>query len=79
MTAESAVAIAGGFTPRAQRNAIKLTRVGEEGAAQAVVPPGTFSSPAIPSSSPSGGSDDAPAAGRIVLRAGVLHWKGCWG
>lgn len=45
MTAESAVAIAGGFTPRAQRNAIKLTRVGEEGAAQAVVPPGTFLKP----------------------------------
>ena len=45
MTVESAVAIAGGFTPRAQRNAVRLTRVGEDGAAQAVVPPGTFLKP----------------------------------
>ncbi|HBR47941.1 MAG TPA: polysaccharide biosynthesis protein, partial [Afipia sp.] len=45
MTVESAVAIAGGFTPRAERKAIKLTRVGEGGAAQAVVPPGTFLKP----------------------------------
>lgn len=45
MTVESAVAIAGGFTPRAERKAIKLTRVGEAGAAQAIVPPGTFLKP----------------------------------
>lgn len=45
MTVESAVAIAGGFTPRAERKAIKLTRVGEGGVAQAVVPPGTFLKP----------------------------------
>jgi len=45
MTLESAVAIAGGFTPRAQRGAIKLTRMGEGGSAQAVVPPGTFLKP----------------------------------
>lgn len=45
MTAETAVAIAGGFTPRAERSSIKLTRVGEGGAAQAVVPPGTFLKP----------------------------------
>ncbi|HEX7792242.1 MAG TPA: polysaccharide biosynthesis/export family protein [Afipia sp.] len=45
MTVENAVAIAGGFTPRAQRNAVKLTRVGEGGAAQAVVPAGTFLRP----------------------------------
>lgn len=45
LTVESAVAIAGGFTPRAHRSGIKLTRVGEAGAAQAVVPPGTFMRP----------------------------------
>lgn len=45
MTIESAVAIAGGFTPRAQRGSIKLTRVGETGTAQAVVPPGTLLKP----------------------------------
>ena len=45
MTAESAVAIAGGFTPRAQRSSIKLTRMGEAGAVQAVVPPGTLLKP----------------------------------
>jgi len=45
MTVESAVAIAGGFTPRAQRSGIKLTRVGEGGAALAIVPPGTFLKP----------------------------------
>ena len=45
LTVETAVAIAGGFTPRAERKAIKLTRVGEAGAAQAVVPPGTFLKP----------------------------------
>ncbi|CAN5326695.1 polysaccharide biosynthesis/export family protein [soil metagenome] len=45
MTIESAVAIAGGFTPRAQRGSIKLTRMGETGTAQAVVPPGTLLKP----------------------------------
>jgi polysaccharide export outer membrane protein len=45
MTVESAVAIAGGFTPRAQRSSIKLTRMGEAGAVQAVVPPGTLLKP----------------------------------
>ena len=45
MTVESAVAIAGGFTPRAQRGSIKLTRMGEGGTAQAVVPPGTLLKP----------------------------------
>ncbi len=38
-------AIAGGFTPRANRSGIRLTRVGEAGAVQAVVPPGTFLKP----------------------------------
>ena len=45
MSVESAVAIAGGFTPRAQRGSIKLTRMGEGGTAQAVVPPGTLLKP----------------------------------
>ena len=45
LTVETAVAIAGGFTPRAERQAIKLTRVGEAGAVQAVVTPGTFLKP----------------------------------
>jgi polysaccharide export outer membrane protein len=45
MTVESAVAIAGGFTPRALRSSIKLTRMGEAGTAQAVVPPGTLLKP----------------------------------
>lgn len=45
LTVESAVAIAGGFTPRANRSGIKLTRIGEAGAAQAIVPPGTFLRP----------------------------------
>lgn len=45
MTIESAVAIAGGFTPRAQRGSIKLTRMSEAGTVQAVVPPGTLLKP----------------------------------
>jgi polysaccharide export outer membrane protein len=45
MTAESAVAIAGGFTPRADRSGIKLRRMGEGGTAQAIVPPGTLLRP----------------------------------
>lgn len=45
MTVESAVAIAGGFTPRAQRSGIKVTRVSESGTAQAMVPPGTLLRP----------------------------------
>lgn len=45
LTIESAVAIAGGFTPRAERGGIKLTRVGEGGVAQAIVPPGTMLKP----------------------------------
>jgi len=45
LTVESAVAIAGGFTPRAQRSGIRLTRTGEAGVMQAVVPPGTLLRP----------------------------------
>jgi polysaccharide export outer membrane protein len=39
MTAESAVAIAGGYTPRARKSAFKLTRNAEMGAITSVVPP----------------------------------------
>src|SRR5579871_856444 len=39
MTAESAVAIAGGYTPRAKKSQFKLTRRNEAGAVTAVVPP----------------------------------------
>jgi polysaccharide biosynthesis/export protein len=39
MTAESAIAIAGGYTPRAKKTAFKLTRRNEVGAVAAVVPP----------------------------------------
>jgi polysaccharide biosynthesis/export protein len=45
MTIESAVAIAGGFTPRAERGSVKLTRTGQGGTAQALVPPGTLLKP----------------------------------
>jgi polysaccharide export outer membrane protein len=41
LTAESAVAIAGGYTPRARKAAFKLTRRNEVGAVTAVVPPNT--------------------------------------
>jgi polysaccharide biosynthesis/export protein len=39
MTAESAVAIAGGYTPRARKSAFKLTRRNEVGSLTSVVPP----------------------------------------
>jgi polysaccharide export outer membrane protein len=39
MTAESAVAIAGGYTPRARKTAFKLTRRSEMGVMTTVVPP----------------------------------------
>ena len=45
LTVESAVAIAGGFTPRAQRGMVKLTRPAEAGTVQANVPPGTLLRP----------------------------------
>jgi len=41
MTAESAVAIAGGYTARARKNAFKLTRRNEAGAITVVVAPNT--------------------------------------
>lgn len=45
LTVESAVAIAGGFTPRAQRGSVKLTRPSDTGTVQANVPPGTMLRP----------------------------------
>jgi polysaccharide biosynthesis/export protein len=41
MTVESAVAIAGGFTPRAQRDRVTITHTDAGGTARFVVPPGT--------------------------------------
>jgi polysaccharide biosynthesis/export protein len=41
MTAESAVAIAGGYTPRAKKNEVKLSRRDEKGAVTVMVAPNT--------------------------------------
>jgi len=41
MTAESAVAIAGGFSPRAKRDSVTLTHTSSAGTVRAVVPPAT--------------------------------------
>ena len=45
MTAESAVAIAGGFSPRAKRDSVTLTHTDASGTGRFVVPPGTPISP----------------------------------
>jgi polysaccharide export outer membrane protein len=45
MSVESAVAIAGGFSPRAKRDVVTLTHTTEQGALRAVVPLGTPLSP----------------------------------
>ena len=45
MTVESAVAIAGGFTPRAQRNTVTVTHTDAGGSGRYVVPMGTSLSP----------------------------------
>jgi polysaccharide export outer membrane protein len=45
MTVESAVAIAGGFSPRARRDSVTLTHTDARGTARVVVPPGTPISP----------------------------------
>jgi polysaccharide export outer membrane protein len=45
MTAESAVAIAGGFSPRAKRDRVTLTRTDSSGTSRTIVPPGTPISP----------------------------------
>ena len=45
MTVESAVAIAGGFSPRARRDSVTVTHTDASGTARFVVPPGTAVSP----------------------------------
>jgi len=45
MTVESAVAIAGGFSPRARRDRVTLTHTDASGTGRYVVPPGTLLSP----------------------------------
>ena len=45
MTAESAVAIAGGFSPRARRDRVTLTHTDASGTSRVIVPPGTPISP----------------------------------
>jgi len=45
MTVESAVAIAGGFSPRARRDSISVTRNEPTGALRFMVPPGTAVAP----------------------------------
>jgi polysaccharide export outer membrane protein len=45
MTVESAVAIAGGFSPRARRDRVTVTHTDASGTARYVVPPGTSISP----------------------------------
>ncbi|MBR1223730.1 MULTISPECIES: polysaccharide biosynthesis/export family protein [unclassified Bradyrhizobium] len=45
MTVESAVAIAGGFSPRARRDRVTVTHTDGSGTARYIVPPGTSISP----------------------------------
>jgi polysaccharide export outer membrane protein len=45
MTVESAVAIAGGFSPRARRDSVTVTHTDASGTARFVVPPGSSISP----------------------------------
>jgi polysaccharide biosynthesis/export protein len=45
MTAESAVAIAGGFSPRARKDRVTITHIDGGGTSRVVVPPGTPISP----------------------------------
>ena len=45
MTAESAVAIAGGFSPRAKRDRVTLTHTDASGTSRVIAPPGTPISP----------------------------------
>lgn len=45
MTVESAVAIAGGFSPRARRDRVTVTHTDQSGTGRFVVPPGTSISP----------------------------------
>ncbi|MFX5252961.1 polysaccharide export protein, partial [Acinetobacter baumannii] len=41
MTAESAVAIAGGFSPRARKDLVTVTHTDASGTLRAIMPPGT--------------------------------------
>ena len=59
MTVESAVAIAGGFSPRARRDRVTLTHTDASGPTRFVVPSAPRSAPATPCSSASAGSDHA--------------------
>jgi len=59
MTVESAVAIAGGFSPRARRDSVTLTHTDESGTGRFVVRPARPSAPATPCSSANAGSDHA--------------------
>ena len=45
MTAESAVAIAGGFSPRARKDRVTITHADASGTSREIVPPGTLISP----------------------------------
>jgi polysaccharide export outer membrane protein len=45
MTVESAVAIAGGFSPRAQKGSVEITRTDQGGPVRATVPPSTLLRP----------------------------------
>jgi polysaccharide export outer membrane protein len=45
MTAESAVAIAGGFSPRARKDSVTITHTDAAGSSRVIMPPGTPISP----------------------------------
>jgi len=45
MTAESAVAIAGGFSPRARKDSVTITHTDASGSSRVIMPPGTPISP----------------------------------
>jgi polysaccharide export outer membrane protein len=59
MTVESAVAIAGGFSPRARRDSVTLTHTDASGPRVSSCHPVLLSAPATPCSSASAGSDHA--------------------
>ncbi len=72
MTVQNAVAIAGGFTPRAERDVATVTRLVRGQLLSATVPITYPVRPATPSPSRNGGSDmAAPPAGGPPLR--ILH------
>ncbi len=57
MTAENAIAIAGGFTPRAEKDNVTITRKVQGVPARSALPLRYRSAPATPSKSPNAGSD----------------------